>query len=429
MLQPSKWTEFPKYPVIAGTVLLAIGVTIASASGLDVSGLEENGMIRHGELWRLVTSILPHIGVLHLLFNVYWLWTFGAILERTFGHLRTAALILLFASVPNALEYAFSTGGVGLSGVGYAMFGLLWVLSRHDERFRDAIDTRTVRLFIGWFFLCIVATVTNFMNVGNVAHGAGAVLGIMTGFAIVRQENRVTLVTASALLLAFSLWAATAVRPWLNLSAYGSYDECKRGYDALKADRKLEALSWLEAAARYRKNEAACEADLGHAYSAVGRNRESFDAYRKAAEMGDPESQYYVADLYAKGEEGLEKDSRQAVRWYRKAAEGGSPEVLNNVAWAMATSSDPDIKDPAAALMYAQKAVSQEKGEPRAFILDTLAQAYYANGQYEKALDTELKALATANPEDQKNLNMQIAVFRTALAVQKSRSSAAIPRH
>lgn len=380
MLQTSKWTEFPKYPVIAGTALLAIGVTIASATGLDVSGLKENAMIRHGELWRLATSIFPHIGVLHLLFNVYWLWTFGTILERTFGHLRMAAMILLFAAVPNALEYAFSTGGVGLSGVGYAMFGLLWVLSRYDERFRDAVNKQTVELFVGWFFLCIVATVTNLMNVGNVAHGAGAVLGMLTGFAIVRRENRVILLTASAMVLAFSLWAVTAGRPWLNLSAYGGYDECKRGYDALKAGRTQEALSWLEAAGRYRGNQAACEADLGHAYSAVGRDRESVAAYRKAAEMGDPESQYYVADLYAKGEGSVEKDSRQAVRWYRKAAEGGSPDVLNNVAWVMATSPDPDIKDPAAALVYAQKAVSQEKGEPRTFILDTLAQAYFVNG-------------------------------------------------
>lgn len=419
MLQPSKWTEFPKYPVIAGTALLAIGITIASATGLDVSGLEENGMIRHGELWRLVTSIFPHIGVLHLLFNVYWLWTFGAILERTFGHLRTTAMILLFAVVPNALEYAFSTGGMGLSGVGYAMFGLLWVLSRHDERFHDAMDTQTVQLFVGWFFLCIAATITGFMNVGNVTHGAGALLGIMTGFAIVLRENRVTLVAALAMVLAFSLWAVSAGRPRLNLSVYGSYDECKRGYDALKAGRMQEALGWLEAAAKYRGNQAACEADLGHAYSAVGKHRESLAAYRKAAEMGDPQSQYYVADLYAKGEEGVEKDSRQAVRWYRKAAEGGSADVLNNVAWALATSTDPVIKDPAAALMYAQRAVSQEKGQPRAFILDTLAQAYFVNRQYEKALDTELKALASVKPEDQKDYNMKIAVFRTALALQK----------
>jgi len=62
MLQPSKWTEFPKYPVIAGTVLLAIGVTIASASGLDVSGLEENGMISLSKVRRTVHYFLTQRG-------------------------------------------------------------------------------------------------------------------------------------------------------------------------------------------------------------------------------------------------------------------------------------------------------------------------------------------------------------------------------
>jgi membrane associated rhomboid family serine protease len=141
-------------------------------------------MIRRGELWRLVTSIFPHAGILHLAFNIYWLWVFGTLVEEIFGHLKTAALIVLFAVGSGAWEFALASGGVGLSGVGYGLFGLIWMLSRHDERFKDAIDARTVQLFVGWFFFCIVATVTNTMPVANIAHGTGAVLGILAGLAI-----------------------------------------------------------------------------------------------------------------------------------------------------------------------------------------------------------------------------------------------------
>src|SRR5262249_35919136 len=141
-------------------------------------------MIRRGELWRLITSIFPHGGILHLVFNVYWLWVFGTLIEEIYGHLKTAALIVLVAAVSSAMEFAFASGGIGLSGVGYGLFGLLWALSRNDQRFVDAIDRRTVELFVGWFFFCIIATLTKIMPIANIAHGSGAVLGILTGLAI-----------------------------------------------------------------------------------------------------------------------------------------------------------------------------------------------------------------------------------------------------
>jgi len=48
----------------------------------------------------------------------------------------------------------------GAFRVGYGLFGLLWVLSRRDERFRDSIDPRTVVVFVVWFF-CIATTLTH----------------------------------------------------------------------------------------------------------------------------------------------------------------------------------------------------------------------------------------------------------------------------
>jgi membrane associated rhomboid family serine protease len=55
-----KWTEFPNYPVIASTAILAVAVTIAWWSRVNLSLLFPTAMIRRGELWRLITSIFPH---------------------------------------------------------------------------------------------------------------------------------------------------------------------------------------------------------------------------------------------------------------------------------------------------------------------------------------------------------------------------------
>jgi hypothetical protein len=51
----------------------------------------------------------------------------------------------------SSFQFALGDGGVGLSGVGYGLFGLLYVLSKHDDRFKECIDQRTVNLFLKGF--------------------------------------------------------------------------------------------------------------------------------------------------------------------------------------------------------------------------------------------------------------------------------------
>ncbi len=423
MRQPPKVTEFPQYPVIAGIALLATGVTIANWLKMDVTPLVENEMIRKGELWRLATSIFPHIGFLHLLFNVYCFWIFGTLLEQIYGHLKTLALVLLFAIVPNALEYAFSSGGVGLSGVVYGFFGVLWVVSKRDERFHDAIDKRTIQLFVVWFFVCIVLTLTDFIRIGNIAHGSGAVLGILAGFAITMPERRAITSAGIGVIFLFGLWATTLGRPKVNLSVFGSYDECRRGNDAVRLGHYDEALPWLEIAATYRITPPACLADLGFTYQHVGKDVQAVAAYRKAAEMGDSVGQYYLGGMYETGRGGLTQDAAQAQYWHQKAGDQSSADSLNNLAWALATSPDPAFRNPAAALDYAQKAVKAEKDHPRPYILDTLAEAYYVNGQYENAIKTEQEAIAS--PEvDKDDYSKRLSKYQSALSSSKQPASA-----
>ncbi|HWX53475.1 MAG TPA: rhomboid family intramembrane serine protease [Verrucomicrobiae bacterium] len=428
MRRPPSLATLPRYPIVAGTALLAIGVTVASWLNVDVSPLMENAMIRHGELWRLVTSIFPHLSPLHLLFNVYWLWVFGTLVEEVFGHVRTAALILLFAVGSGSLEYAFSVGGAGLSGVGYGFFGLLWILSRGDERFRDAIDTRTIQLFIGWFFLCILLTLTNVLPVGNIAHGSGAVLGILAGYAITLRESRMQMTAAIVLILVFGLWAATLGRPMVNMSSQAGYDEARLGYDALLAGHNDEAVRWFREALVYRRKPPEFNYFLGVACERQKNMPAALDAYRKAADLGHPGAQNRLGFMYDKGEGGLPVDETQAVEWYRKAADQGDPSGENNLAWAYATSANPAIRNPAAALRYAAKAVSATKDKPVPAFLDTLAEAYYVNQKYAEAEKTEQQALAL-NPTDSKSdYEERLRKYQQALGTKPETPKKETPR-
>jgi membrane associated rhomboid family serine protease/TPR repeat protein len=415
-------TEFSRYPVTAGTAMLAIGITIAWWAKMDVSSLFESAMIRRGELWRLVTCIFPHLSIWHLAFNIYWLWVFGTLIEQLYGHLKTAALILLFAIGSSAFEFALSSGGVGLSGVGYGLFGLLWILSKRDERFHDAIDSRTIQLFVGWFFICIFTTVTNIIPVANIAHGAGAVLGVLTGFALTLPRFRLSILAAMGSILLFGLWAATLGRPRVNLSASGGYEEAKWEFDALTQGRNQEAARWFCEAVIYRPKTHEFWYDLGIAYQRLGDKPAALAAYHQAAALGDSSAQSYLGAMYESGGQDLPRDGEQAVYWYRKAADQGDAGAQNNLAWAYATSTDPAIRNPAAALEYAHKAVTAGKDHPDPIYLDTLAEAYYANRQFEDAVKTERLALASAPPESKSDFMKSLEKFEYAREDNKSQA-------
>lgn len=413
MRQPPKWTEFFRYPVITGTILLSVGVTVAWWAKLDVSRLFESPMISRGEFWRLVTSMFLHVNALHLIFNIYWFWVFGTLVEEVYGSIKTAELILLFAIGPNALEYGFASGGVGLSGVAYGLFGFLWMLSRRDERFRDAIDNRTIQLFLGWFFFCILLTYANVMNVGNIAHGAGAVLGILVGWVITFPEHRPVLVGSTTVLVAFALWAATAGRPKVNLSQAAGDEEFFLGAKAVEAKHDEEALRWLRRAVSYRHPRPGSWAMLGFTYHRLQDIPEALTAYRKAADMGDDFAANTLGSMYDQGV-GVPKDPQQAVKFYRKAADHGYPYAMNNLAWAYATSSDPAIHNPDAALKYASQAVATKNDHPNPSFLDTLAEAQYANGLYKDAVQTELQAIKLASQAQKDEFQKSLARYQVA---------------
>lgn len=292
MRQPPEWTQFYKYPVIAGISILAIATTIAWWCKVDVSPMFETAMIRRGELWRVLTSTLPHINVLHLVFNLYWFWIFGTIVEEIFGHIRTAALIVLLAAGSGSLEFAFADGGVGLSGVGYGLFGMLWVLSLRDERFREAMDRRTVLLFVGWFLFCVITTLAKWYSVANVAHGTGALIGALVGFAISATQWRVIASAAVVVLLGLGLWGSTLGRPRINLSARGGYDEAKWGYDALQAGRNQEAARWLGDAVIYKPKLALFWYDLGIAQQRLGNMQNARADYERAQHLEPNNAKY-----------------------------------------------------------------------------------------------------------------------------------------
>lgn len=103
-------------------------------------GAKVNEYIAAGEWWRLFTAMFLHIGVLHLLFNLYALYAIGALVEGYFGHLRFALIYLLGGLFGSLGSYAFSPSiSAGASG---AIFAITGAAAVYFFRYRDNFGAR-----------------------------------------------------------------------------------------------------------------------------------------------------------------------------------------------------------------------------------------------------------------------------------------------
>lgn len=146
--------------------------------------------IKRGEIWRLVTPIFLHGDFLHLVFNMYWLYYFGSMIEDTIGTWKYALLIVAVALLSNLMQativdWAF----LGMSGVVYGLFGFAWMKAMFEPEKGIYISQLTVLILVIWFFVCFTGMVG---PVANWAHAGGLISGLAVGFLPywVRQQSK-----------------------------------------------------------------------------------------------------------------------------------------------------------------------------------------------------------------------------------------------
>jgi GlpG protein len=157
---------------------------------VDAQGREHNnGMkdIEHGEIWRLVTPIFLHFGIVHLLFNMLALSALGTMIEIRRGSLRLAAMILVLAVASNMGQFLYSERiepGVprhifgGISGVVCGLFGYVWMKGLYEPEQRMALHPNSVSFGLLWVALCMTGI---FGDIANAAHVVGLIMGVALG--------------------------------------------------------------------------------------------------------------------------------------------------------------------------------------------------------------------------------------------------------
>lgn len=136
--------------------------------------------IKRGQIWRLFTPMFLHFGVLHLAFNMMWLWQFGVVLEIRFRSLRFLALVLAVAAISNLTQGLWKgTNFGGMSGVNYGLFGFLFLRSKLHPAPEFALSSQTVSTLLIWMVVCCFTDALG--PIANAAHVAGFLSGAAFG--------------------------------------------------------------------------------------------------------------------------------------------------------------------------------------------------------------------------------------------------------
>ncbi len=174
------------------------------------------------------------------------------------------------------------------------------------------------------------------------------------------------------------------------------------------------AAKWLRMAAE--QGDAQSEYNLAVLYTqglGVSRNLQlAADWMRKSAAQNLAAGQLGLGVMCENGD-GMPQDPVEAAKWYRKAMDQNNVTAMSNLARLMATSKNPAVRNVQGAIALATKAVAAGNNPD---YLDTLAEAYFADGQFDKAVETEQKALARSPENDfyQKELQKYISAAHGA---------------
>lgn len=134
--------------------------------------------------WRLITNCFLHIGIMHLIMNMYALLFIGFLLEHRLGRSRFLSAYLLTGITASAtsLWWHDLTISAGASGAIFGLYGVFLAMLTTDlveKAVKNAILTSIV-IFVGYNLL------NGFKEgIDNAAHIGGLICGLVIGYAFI----------------------------------------------------------------------------------------------------------------------------------------------------------------------------------------------------------------------------------------------------
>lgn len=168
-------------PVNMLVVLACVAVYGLSQLGLPMFGLlafpSDWGPLLGAEFWRAFTPALLHFSLMHLVFNLFWWWYLGGMVERRLGHGKLLLLLLVAGVLPNLMQFwASGPRFGGLSGVVYALLAYVWLSGRLNPARGIGLPDGMAVFMVVWLVLGFAGVLG---PVANLAHLGGGLIGLI----------------------------------------------------------------------------------------------------------------------------------------------------------------------------------------------------------------------------------------------------------
>lgn len=183
--------------ILVFIIMILSGVDILMPENQDLIdwGANFRPITLAGESWRLFTACFLHIGVLHLLLNMYALVYIGILLEPYLGKARFLAAYLVCGIVSSMVSLWWNdmTISAGASGAIFGMYGVFIALL--TTNLVDKTVKNTLLTSVGVFVVYnIIYGLKPGSSIDNAAHIGGLLSGLVIGYSFVpgmrQYENK-----------------------------------------------------------------------------------------------------------------------------------------------------------------------------------------------------------------------------------------------
>jgi rhomboid protease GluP len=165
---------------------LSGSITDTTTGAIVTLGAQVNGYVALGEYWRLLAALFLHIGIMHLFFNGWALFSLGREVEAFYGRVRFVLLYFITGLFAGLAFYLLGAPNVPSAGASGAIFGVIGAEIAYFLRNRRVFGSVSRQQLGNLATLVVINLIFGFTipGINNYAHLGGLVSGFVLGLAL-----------------------------------------------------------------------------------------------------------------------------------------------------------------------------------------------------------------------------------------------------
>lgn len=242
----------PTKGIFISSLLIAINIIIfilMLINGVDILLPESQDLIKwganfrpitlEGQWWRLITACFVHIGISHLIFNMYALIYIGMLLEPCLGKVRffVAYIISGIAASMTSLWWHDLTISAGASGAIFGMYGVFLAFLT-TNLFKKSVRKSLIVSIAIFIVYNILQGLNPDSNIDNASHIGGLITGLIIGYSFIpslKRPNNQTIQFSTISILAIILLGSSVITYQSLPNDIGKYGEKMKEFFSMES--------------------------------------------------------------------------------------------------------------------------------------------------------------------------------------------------